>query len=229
MAIGTAAAIGLGVGALGVGAQAYGAHKAGKAAGRANAQQNAINQQMIGLGREQLDWSREIYNQWRQEFDPILERLRAEAMESRDPDYAQISADTGATFGAARNDERIRRQRYGVDPSDGQFGSADRGWSIQQSLAEVTGRNQARRDAENDEFARLASTYGIGANLQSQAMAGVQGGYGMLQGAMGGAAGSYGQQASIHGGNAAAGWAGAWRGLNNMLDTAMDTQSPGDG
>lgn len=221
-----AAIAGTVIGAAGVGAQIYGASRAGDAADDAQRAQNALNQQRIELGREQLDWARGNYDQWRQEFQPVLDELMSESMRDRTPDYGAISADTNAAFGAARRDYEVGLERRGVDPSDGAFGAGRRRFGIGQALAEVNARNTARRGAEDDKFRRLASTYGFGTGLMQSGMNAVSGGFSAVQNAMGGASGDYGAQAGAHAGNAAAGWSGAFRGLNNLIDTAMQ---PTDG
>jgi len=209
------------VGAAAIGAQAYGAHKAGKAANKAGKRQAATDQERIALGREQLDWAKGIYEHWRTEFDPMLQELKSEAMRDQTPDYAAISADTASSFGAAEDNYRIALERRGVDASDGAFGQVKSNFGIGRASAEVNARQDARRQVKNVRFQRLAATYGIGAGLQSSAMGNVNSGFGMTQNAMAGASANYGNNAANHSDNAAAGWAGAWRGLNNMLDTAL--------
>lgn len=209
------------IGAIGVGAQAYGAHKAGKAADKAATAQSTMDKERIALGREQLEWARGVYDQWRSEFDPMLQELKAEAMRDTTPDYAAITADTRTAFSSARDDNRIALERYGIDPSDGAFGANERRFGIGQALAEVGTRQTARRDARGERIRNLAAVYGIGAGLQSSAMGNVSGGFNQIQGAMAGASANYGNNAANHSNNAAAGWSGAWRGLNNLWDTAF--------
>lgn len=224
VASGTAALIGAGVSTAG---GLYAARKQGKAADRALDQQAAAMQDQTALGREHMQWAKGVYENWRQEFAPVLEELKAEALASSDPDYAAITADTQAAFDSERGGQRREMERYGINPGDGAWGSSDRRMGIGQATAEVNARQGARRDEKDRRFGRLSSVMGIGQGLQQQAM-------GITAGAAGGLMGAHGQQAGIHGGNAqmhgqaAAGAARTAFGQDwgSLIDNAFNTAAP---
>lgn len=219
---------------LTAGASLYGAHKQGKAADDALGQQQwAMNQQLelgregIGIAQDRLDWNKSAYDRWNQEFSPVLDELKSQALANQAPDYGMIAADTRALFDAQRSGQERALSGYGIRPGDGQFGATGREYGIGSATAEVGARQMARRQNNMDRYAKLSQLYGIGSNLQSQAMSGVNNGFtgvanatNSLAGSLGGQANTFGSQASAFGqqagqlasgafnqfGNIAAGW-----------------------
>lgn len=221
--------------AIGLGVSAFGARSADRRGRRALSAQEQMHQEQMAMAREQqafgqqhYDWARGMYEQDRMRFDPVLDRLTEESMANRTPDYGAITADTQAAFDSARQSDQRRMQAYGINPGDGAFGANSRRYGIGQATAEVNARQAARRGTENDQFGRLAALYGVGAQLQGQAMGGMGVGAGLMQGATGMGINAAGQAAGMHGnmaqnyGNlASSNMAGAVGHLGQLIDGFM--------
>lgn len=230
MAVATAAAV---VGTAATAYSAYQGKKAGDRQGRAMDQQAAAQQRGLDIQEEHLDWARGQYDQWKQEFDPILDQLKMEAAAGRTPDYAAITADTMASFASARKQTQRQQGRYGIKPGDGQWGANERKMATGQATAEVGARQQARRDTEDDQFRRLSQVYGIGAGLQQGAMSMTSGAFGgVAQGHQGMAqmhgqqAGVHGQQADMYGNIAAESGSAAFGQWADILDSSFADSGP---
>lgn len=195
------------------------AKKSGKQADQALALQNKALDQSIELGEEQLQYFKGVYDEWREEYAPILTELKNEALENRTPDYAAIAADTDAAFDAVRENRRLELGRYGIKPGDGQFNADERRIGVGEAGAEVNARQAARRAEEDKRFDKLNRVYGLGVQQQGQALAGVSNASGQYQHALGGNVRARGDQATRYG-NAAAGASDAafgqdWDGIIN--------------
>lgn len=233
MGVATAVAV------AGVAASAYGAYSSNQQAGRSRNAQQRMHDEQMGLARDQMqfgqehyDWSRGLHDEYRERFDPVLGELTDEAMASRTPDYGLITADTTAAFNSARMADQRNLERYGIRPGDGQWGANNRRYGIGQATAEVGARQQARRQAGDQRFARLAQLYGVGMGLQGQAMQGMgqgmgafQSGSGMGVGAAGQQAGHHGQMAGYHGQMAYENMRGVGQGIGGMVDHFMNQPS----
>ena len=81
---------------------AYAANRSSASARNAqrSADRNAARQDE--LDRERLGFSREQYDDWKERFNPVWDRMSALAMEEEKPDYAQITADVGGAPGESR-------------------------------------------------------------------------------------------------------------------------------
>lgn len=226
--------------AVGTAVSAYGVRSANRQGRRARNAQEQMHQDQMGLaqqqmdfGRDHYDWSRGMFDDYREQFAPVLGELTTEAMAARNPDYGQITADTTAAFDSARRSDQRNLERYGIRPGDGQFAANNRRYGIGQATAEVGARQNARRQAGDQRYNRLAQLYGIGAGLQGQAMQGMGQGMGAYQNAggmgmnaMGQAAGMYGQQANTFGQLAGSNMAGMVNNLGNLVDGVMNQPAP---
>lgn len=206
----------------------YEGKKAGDRQEDAMDQQAAAQQRSLDMQEQYLDWSKGQYDEWKQEFDPILNELKMEAAAGRTPDYAAITADTMSAFASARQQTQRQQGRYGIKPGDGQFGATERRMATGQATAEVGARQQARRGAEDDRFQRLGQVYGIGADLQRSAMGMTAGAFGGVSDAhsnqarmFGQQAGVYGQQADQYGNIAAESGAAAFGQWADIIDSSM--------
>lgn len=220
----------------------YGGIRASRDARRARRSQEQMHQDQMGLAQDQLgfardhyDWARGRHDEYADQFSPVLDQLMTEGMADRTPDYGLIAADTTSAFDSARGADQRQMERYGIRPGDGQWGANNRRYGVGQAMAEVGAREGARRSTANDRFQRLAGLYGIGQNLQGQAMgqmgAGLgayQGAGGMGMGAMGQMAGMQGQRAGQLGQMAGDAFAGGTRMIAGAVDGIMN-QDPGGG
>lgn len=182
----------------------YSSRKSSRSADQALGRQGASMQEAIDLGREHMDFARGEYQQWRQEFAPIMDALAAEALAGREPDFAAITADTRMAFDSARGQQQRHLERRGINPGDGQYGENDRQHRMAAAAAEVGARDSARRDAKNDRFEMLSSVGRLSSSIGNQAMASTGAAVGGLMGAFGNQAAMHGQHAQMHGNNAAA-------------------------
>jgi hypothetical protein len=196
----------------GVAGAAMGARGARSAA---NSQQRTVDQQ-AALGREQLNFGREQYQDWRQMFMPVLGDLRDMAYEEQRPDYAGIAADVGQAFDASQGMNRRQMERFGVQPTDGATNASETQYGIGRALAQVGASNTARMGARDQQFNRLAQIGNLSAGQQAQATNTMQGGFGAMQGALGNQANLFGAQANNYMQAAAAGANMAGFGLNQM-------------
>ena len=168
---------------------AYSANRSSSAArsSQRSADRNAANQ--AELDRERLDFSRTQYDDWRQRFDPVWNRMSAMAMEEQAPDYAAISADVGGAFDTSRDIQMRNMQRMGVRPTDGAVAAADTAYGIGRASSLVDARNRGRMNAREQHFNRIAQLANIAnggqanaSNLVSAAYAGASGNSGQRAG-----------------------------------------------
>lgn len=193
-----------------------GAMSSSRNASRASRQQQQAVDQQAAIAREQLNFGREQYADWREMFQPVLGDLRDMAYEDQRPDYGAISADVGMAFDASQGMNRRQMERYGVAPTDGANQASETEYGIGRALAKVGGFNQARQGAKDQKFNRLAQIGNLSAGQQAQATNTMQGGFGAMQGAYGNQANLYGAQANNYMQAAAAGAQMAGYGLNQM-------------
>lgn len=193
--------ISAGIGLLGAASSRSNARRAN----RAMDAQTAAVQGQTELGREQLAFSRERYEQWRQEWSPFLEQIRMEAMEAQRPDFDAIAADTAAAYDTSQEVVQRNRERRGLRPSEGSFARDERRYALGRAAGTVNARNQAREAAEGQRFGRMAALVGVGVGQGQQALSGVNQAYAGARSALSGAAGVYGQQAGTYGALAAEG------------------------
>lgn len=224
MGLATAAAIGS-VAVSGYQA-VQGARAAGEAADSADdamAQQQRTFERMDQLGEENLQWFRNLYDEWEQEYSPILDELKSEAMAGVTPDYAAIATDTRKAFERARESKERQMGAFGIKPSDGQYGANERRFAIAEAATEVGAREQARREAERERFSKLSSVYGMGSAEKRTALSGVSNAAGQYQGALSGVAGGQGSRAQMYGNAAASANNAAWgQDWDGVIDNALN-------
>ena len=205
MGIATGAAlVGAGVSAFQGIKGAKAADEAGDRADQSLAAQQAMFDRQVELGEDNLAYFRDVFSKWEEEFAPVLDELKAEAMSGVTPDYTAIASDTRSAFQSARDSSRRELGRFGINPGDGQFGANERRYAISEAATEVGAREQARRAADTERFGKLQALYGIGSGEKRTALGGVSNASGQFQGALGGVAAGQGRNADRYG-NAAAG------------------------
>lgn len=204
------------VGSLAVGA--YGAMQSGKAANRAtNAQERAAELQ-AQTAREQLDFGKEQYADWKNLYQPALYDLRSMAYEEQRPNFAAISADVDTAFDTSQAMNRRQMERYGVNPADGAWNASETQYGLGRATATVNANNQARQQAKDSQWNRLASFANLSSGAQANATSTMNQGFGSMMGAYGNQANMYGNQAAQYGQAAAAGAQMAGRGLSGIAN-----------
>jgi len=143
---------------------------------------NKLSAQQIELARERDDYNKDIVetqNQYTEDdrgyyegrrdreeglLDPIQEGLIARANEG--PDYegavGRSDADVSQAYGVERGKEQRRMDRYGVNPSSGKAGSISRRLGTSEALAKVHGRNKARMQEDDRDWAKKIAVLGTG-------------------------------------------------------------------
>jgi hypothetical protein len=193
------------VAVAGLAVSAYGAYSASQSADDATAAQSKASDQQAQVARDQLDFGKKQYADWKENFDPGLKTMGAMAMEEVRPDYAGIDADVGASFDASQGINARTMERYGVQPTDGSFQASQTQYGLGRALGKVNANNTARTAMKNVQFNRLATFEGIGAGQQEQANSVVNKGSANLGTAYGNQANMYGQRADQYSQAAAAG------------------------
>jgi len=147
-------------------------------------------------------------------MDPVQESIVNLAMEG--PDYegamARSDADVSQSYGLTRAQERRRRQRYGVNPSAGSAMAEEGRMGHREALSRVQGRNRARMQEDDLDWARKIAAYGTG----NYGMA--QPGGNLSQLGVSGQSGLMGAMAQGHRANAS----GAYQFAGSMFADAMD-------
>lgn len=150
----------------------------------------------------------------REMLDPVQESIVDLAMEG--PDYegamARSDADVSQAYGLQRAQERRRRQRYGVNPSAGAAMDHEGRMGHREALARIQGRNRARMQEDDLDWARKIAAYGTGNYGIAQP------GGNLSQLGVSGASGVMGGMAA----NARANAAGAYQFAGSMFADAMD-------
>lgn len=211
------------VAAVGVASSAYSASRQRSASrSAANQQQQAMDAQ-TQAARDQLDFAREQYSDWRSMFQPVAEDLRSMVYEKRDPDYAAINADVGAAFDTSQAINRRQQQRFGFTPSDGAVADSELRYGLGRAQAMVNARNQARTANQDQQFNKMMSFYGMGQG-QGQAAAN------LVAAANAGVGNAFGQHAGIYGNQAMNYQQGMNQSMNNMMNWAgYGMQNMGNG
>ena len=160
------AAIGLGVSMVG----GYVNSKNQKsAADKAAANQQSANAGQLKLGNDQLDFGKQQYGDWKDNFNPALKQLYGLANQQQRPDYDAITHDAGAAYDASNATASRNLERYGVNPGDGAFAAEQNGNALAKANTIVGTRNNARTAAQNQQFQRLQSYYQLGNGQQGNA------------------------------------------------------------
>lgn len=201
-------AAGVAVSAAGAMSQASAAKKAGKAA-----QENGDAQTQ--LGRDNLDWQKDRYNEWDKTFQPILGDIKDEAYRNMQPDYASVNSDVDSAFGSAQGSQLRGMERMGIKPTDGATTAMNTGYGLGKAEALVGGDQNERHRVANQRLSNLESVYHLGDAQLGVSSAGVNN-------AVNGLSSAYGQQQGFNQGNANASGAAAGSLLSNGLQWGMN-------
>lgn len=199
---------------IGAAGAAYAANQSSKASKR----QSKAMQGQQDVAREQLDFGKQQYDDWQQMFEPVYGDLKSMAYEDNRPDYGAIDADVAHAFDTSQGINNRTMQRYGVLPTDGSFQASQRQYGLGRAMAEVGGHQQARRQAKDQKWNKLATFANLGAAQRGQAVSSVNAGYGGLQNAFGDQAANYGRNSSEYMQAAAAGAGMLGRGVSLWMN-----------
>lgn len=136
----------------------------------------------------------------RELIDPIQEGIIDRAAKGPDTEgaMARSDADVSQTYGIERDKMRRRESRYGVNPASGRAGAEERRFSNAEALAKVAGRNKARLQEDDRDWARKIAALGTG-NMRD-----ARPNQNLTQLGPSGQAGAYGGAAASQGANASA-------------------------
>lgn len=157
------------IGGLGVASSLYNGSRSRSAASNSERKAAEARQQQLASAGELRTLAEGRYDEWRQTFLPGVQRMGELAMQEARPDYERIDADVATSFDTSQDANRRQMARYGVDPSDGAMAASERNYGIGRALATVSGRNVARRNAQQDQWQKLAGFVGAGEGMRSGA------------------------------------------------------------
>ena len=86
----------------------------------------------------------------------------------------EASADVNQAFGSAKDDYRKTASRLGIDPNSGRFTESLKDLERDQALGLAGARTSARKQAEEQEFSRYASSQGLPYNQGQESFGGYQ-------------------------------------------------------
>jgi hypothetical protein len=156
----------------------YSAHQGAEAADDANSMQDAELQMAMERDRfnkEQIEQNNEWTTEDREDFigrrdrerdllDPVQEGIvdRANAGPDIEGAMKRSDADVSQSYGLARETNRRNNQRYGVNPSSGRQSSESRKLGNAEALTRTFGRNKARLQEDDRDWARKIAAIGTG-------------------------------------------------------------------
>jgi hypothetical protein len=212
-----------------IAASAYSANRASRNARSAQRSAENAREQQIAEADKLRTLAEGRYDEWRQTFLPGVQRMGELAMQEARPDYERIDADVATSFDTSQDANRRQMARYGVDPSDGAMAASERNYGIGRALATVSGRNVARRNAQQDQWQKLAGFVGAGEGMRSGADNLMSSAYNGIFSAWGGSANANQQIANTQQQQSNAAWSDAASGLGYMAGNwgSMGGGNPG--
>lgn len=160
---------------------------------RANDQWNLAKQ----TEQFQLDQAKKSYDRYEQGAIPSMEAIKKDADQYNEAGYQeqlaqQAKGDVDAQFENQRQQQAMRQQAYGIDPTSGVATGNSQALSVQQALAGATAQNQVRQAAHDIGLQKQANVYNMYAGLPAQAnastslgLSAANQGFGMGQSALG--------------------------------------------
>lgn len=182
----------------------------------ARAQENAFRNRELDQADAQFDWTKKIYGENKERYDPIFDEMR-ESMDDVQPDYEAIAGDINKGDKAARGMAERSQRRYGIKPTSGAAQQAEREFGIARGASHVGARSAARRGAKDQKYARRKDLFSVGQGISSSDASRVTNAMGNQQRASRGAADSYGNEARYQDRRAAEDQAG-WGNLAGGID-----------
>ena len=150
------------IGIAGLAISAYGAMSQGEAADKAGKAAQANGDAQTELGRDNLNWQKDRYNEWDKTFQPILGDIKDEAYKNMQPDYASVNADVNSSFDSAQGQQQRGMERMGIKPTDGATTEMNTGYGLGKAEALVGGDQNERHRVANQRLSNLESVYHLG-------------------------------------------------------------------
>lgn len=192
-------------------------------------------EKMRELMRERLDFAKERYAEYKNQYGDVIDKWVADAMEGVEGDYegvvSRAEADVEGEFNQQQEERRRRMQSMGLDPSSGRYQSSERQGALQEATASAMAQNRARERersrVENQNYQRAAQVGQFGAGMLQNASREVQ----QAQSALGEAHGQEGQMQADLAGNlfASAGQTAGFAAGQMMDGGGATTTSGGEG
>ena len=210
-------AMGAAAGAIGT----YAATKSEKQAEQAQEQMSDYYDKMYELSKEQLEWNKQLYREWKSIFGDIQEGLSKF--------YSSLTPDVFATRGITNVQQELQNALKQIRENFAQRGLLDSGIEanleqqaqFQAALAEAQIRTNAPFQVANERLRFLA----LGMNQGTMAVSGVNQGYGAGLGALGTGVQMYGNLYNAFANQAAQNWAGLGSYLGQLQASRAYTQA----
>lgn len=191
--------------------------QAGRAARRAQRAQAAAQAKAAAAAVEQRDYGKGMIEQWRSNYLPMLDDLKAMAYEKQTPDYAAITSDVGGAYDTAADIQRRNMERRGVNPADGAAADQETRYGLGRAGAIVDARNKARVAMKDATFNRLGQVFGASGTLATMGASTYNQGANNVINAYTGQASAAAQQQAQARSDAQSGWAGAGYGVGQII------------
>lgn len=165
------------------------------------------------INQFQLEQSRTAYDRYEQGAIPAMEKLKADADQYNEAGYQELLAeramgDINTQFEAQRQQQAMRSQAYGVDPTSGVAQRDQQSLGVMQAAAGAAAMNQTRQAAKDIGLQKQANVYNMYAGLPAQGNANTALGLSAMGQGFAGGQQAFGNTGSMGGSlNAAAGTA----------------------
>lgn len=183
----------------GLAVSVIGGMSANKKKKKAQKKQDAAAERQAALAERAAALAEEQYKDWKSTFFPLAQESAIEARKEVRPDYDRIAADNAGAYNAQRGSMVRSAQRYGMDPTDGAFGTSLARLGADEAKTGVLARNRAREDGKGQRLRNMAAVYGMGSGMAGNATAGLSGAssqFGNIAAGYGNTAAGYAQEAS---------------------------------
>jgi len=160
------------LGAAQLGLSASSASKARKQQKKAQASADSVEAEKLRLSREQQARADEQYARYQRTYVPIEDQLIADARKAPNPDTAAGLAAADAELAASTQRGVLSRSlaRRGIDPNSGAVADAEGRLALASARARAATMTGARRQAVNDQRAKLLQVASMGRSLPGTAL-----------------------------------------------------------
>jgi type II secretory pathway pseudopilin PulG len=184
--------------AAGIGAAVslFGGSQANKQAKKDSKAQAAAQAAQLALQREQLDFGKAQYADFRGKFDPLFTDAKDLAYRDYSPNMGQIQADYGSAIDSGHAADERNMARYGMNPSDGAWGESSRQYGMTRGVAIAGEANRQRMSERGQKLGRIEGVSGMLSPISSMASGAMSGGYAGMSNAYQGQANAAGDRAA---------------------------------
>lgn len=126
-----------------------------------------------GISQFQLDQSKKAYERYEQGAIPAMQALKTDADKYNEAAYQEqlaqgARADVTTAMENQRQQQAMRQQAYGIDPTSGATQFASNAMGANQALMEAQAANQTRQAAKDIGLQKQANVYNMYAGLPAQ-------------------------------------------------------------